>query len=339
MEQSDFDDNSDILNMTNLATLNKLLPIDTGLLYCKYYYDDEDSDEVIKMFIDITGEYIKEFEECEWMMPATKEAAIKKIENMIGVVGYPDNYDYPTIVPMSEGGTYFINYINIMKDNKATIIHECSEKEFVRTEMFMTPSTVNACYIPTLNSMNIPAGIITWPMYDKNASYAANLGSIGAVIAHEIGHAFDANGAQYDENGCMNNWWSEEDQKLFKEKQEEFIEYYKNFEVVDGVVQDSSNTITENMADMAGIECVMSILSDDKEGQKEALLSFARMWAELGTETSLTNEDSLDDVHSSNQVRVNACVASQDCFYELFDIAEDDPMYVAPEDRLKLWIN
>ena len=159
----------------------------------------------------------------------------------------------------------------------------------------------------------------------------------GAVIAHEIGHAFDANGAQYDENGVLNNWWTEEDAAIFQEKQQEFVDYYSRFEVIDGVTQDSLVTITENMADVAGIQCVFDIIGDDREAQKEALESFATMWAQIGTSNYLTSEQLLQDVHSSNQVRVNACVTTIDAFYEIYDIQEGDPMYVAPEDRLKLW--
>jgi putative endopeptidase len=107
--------------------------------------------------------------------------------------------------------------------------------------------------------------------------------------------------------------------------------------VTDDVTQDPSVTITENMADIAGIECVMNILKGDKEAQKEALLSFARMWAQLGTESVLANSEVLSNEHSANQVRVNACVGSIDEFYDIFNITEDDPMYVAPENRLKLW--
>ena len=203
--------------------------------------------------------------------------------------------------------------------------------------MFESADIVNAFYIPVTNSMNIFAGILNKPVYDKDASYAANLGAIGMVIGHEIGHAFDNSGAQYDEIGRKINWWTEKDEAEFKKKQEHFVEYYSRFEVIDDVVQDSEITIGENMADFAGMQCVMDILEGDKEAQKEALESYARVWARLGTEKYVTDVRFLSDVHSAANVRVDAIVSSLDQFYELYDIQEGDEMYVAPENRLKLW--
>ncbi|MGN0180171.1 MAG: M13-type metalloendopeptidase, partial [Monoglobaceae bacterium] len=114
-------------------------------------------------------------------------------------------------------------------------------------------------------------------------------------------------------------------------------DYYKSFEVMEGVVQDSELTITENMADVAGIQCIFDIIGDNEEGRKAALEAYARMWARIGSAAVITSDYYMQDVHSSNQVRVNACVTTVDCFYDIYGVKEGDPMYVAPEDRLKLW--
>jgi putative endopeptidase len=168
---------------------------------------------------------------------------------------------------MSEGESLFSNTLNIKRQVLADLIRLNEEKKFVRTLMIVLPDTVNAFYMPTLNSVNIPAGILNVPIYDKDASI----------------------------------------------------------------------TIGENMADFAAMQVVMDIIGDDKEAQKECFESYARMWAQLGTVSYLTDSDILTDVHSSNVVRINAIVASFDQFYEIYGIEEDDPMYVAPEDRLRLW--
>ncbi|MGN0178598.1 MAG: M13-type metalloendopeptidase, partial [Monoglobaceae bacterium] len=215
-----------LLSDANLQQLGALLPNDIGLLYCENYYSDDISETVSDMVTDIWNAYIKRFENNSWMSEETKKNAIKKIENMVAVIGYPDNYEFPDIIPVEEGGTYFKNILNISKDNLKTNIRYCGEDEFIRTIMVMSPDTVNACYIPILNIMNIPAGFLGWPIYDENASYEANLGSIGAVIAHEIGHAFDAEGSKFDENGCLKDWWTEEDAKIFEQKKQEFVDYY-----------------------------------------------------------------------------------------------------------------
>ena len=326
-----------ILSAVNLNQLRNLLPDDIGFVYTKYYYDDETSEVIANMIQQIADAYAERFKNNSWMDEATKENALKKLYNIVAVIGYPDNYNFPTIVPMSEGGSLFSNTLNIKRQGLADLIRQNEDKEFVRTLMIMPPDTVNACYIPVLNSVNIPAGILNKPIYDKDASYAANLGSIGMVLAHEIGHAFDKSGAMYDENGCINNWWTDKDYEEFQKIQDEFIDYYNKFEVVDDVVQDASITIGENMADFAAMQVVMDIIGDDKEAQKECFESYARMWAQLGTVSYLTDSDILSDVHSSNVVRINAIVASFDQFYEIYGIEEGDPMYVAPEDRLRLW--
>ena len=330
-----FDDG--ILSAVNLNQLNELLPNDVGLVYAKYYYDDEVSYKLIEMIQNIGDAYLERFQNNTWMAEETKANAIKKLENMIAVVAYPDNYTYPEIIPMSEGGTLFSNTLSIKRHAVSELIRCNEDKTFIRTVMYMSPDMVNACYIPWMNTMNIPAGILNAPFYDKDASYAANLGSIGMIIAHEIGHAFDKDGAMYDENGCLKNWWTDEDYEEFEKIQENFINYYNQFEVVDGVVQDANVTITENMADIAAMQIIMDIIGDDKQAQKECLEAYANMWAQLGTVSYLTDSTLLSDVHASNVVRVNAVVATLDQFYEIYGIEDGDAMYIAPENRLKLW--
>ncbi|MBR5479173.1 MAG: S-layer homology domain-containing protein [Clostridia bacterium] len=326
-----------LLSAVNLNQLRDLLPDDIGLVYAKYYYDDETTEVISGMIQQISDAYKERFKNNKWMDAKTKENAIKKIDNMVSVIGYPKNYNFPTIVPMSEGGSLFSNTLNIRRQLLADLIRCNEDKEFIRTLMFIPADMVNACYIPIYNSINITAAILNKPIYDKYASYATNLGSVGMILAHEIGHAFDKDGAMYDENGCLKDWWTDKDYDEFQKIQDEFIDYYNKFEVVDGVVQDASITISENMADFAAMQIVMDIVGDDKKAQQECLESYARMWAQLGTVSYLTDSSILSDVHSSNVVRINAVVASFDAFYEIYGIEEGDAMYVPPEKRLRLW--
>lgn len=326
-----------LLSTVNLNQLTTLMPDEIGFLYAKHYYDDEISYEIVDMIQEIGEAYAERFENNEWMTEETKENALKKLYKIIAVIGYPDNYTFPEITPVSEGGSLFSNTLSIKRHDVAELIRANEDKEFMRTWMYMAPDEVNACYIPVLNTVNIPCGILNAPFYDKDASYAANLGSIGMILAHEIGHAFDKGGATRDENGCLNNWWTEEDEAEFKKIQDRFVDYYNRFEVVDGVVQDANVTITENMADFAAMQIIMDIIGDDKQAQKECFEAYANMWAQLGTTSYLTDSYLMNDEHAAKVVRVNAIVASFDQFYEIYDIKEGDALYVAPEDRLKLW--
>lgn len=325
------------LNEYALLLLASCLPGDVGMIYVHHYYDDSTSDEIARMVTDIWNAYLARFEKNDWMSDATKQAAEEKIHSMIAVIGYPDNLEDPVITPESEGGTMLSNLQSIQLNKLKISIRDVAEKDYDRTMMAFSPDTVNANYDPGKNTINIYAGILNSPIYDPSRTYAQNLGAIGMVVAHEIGHAFDAQGAKFDANGCLRNWWTDEDLAAFQERQKSFIEYYRQFQIVEGVTQDSEVTITENMADVAGIQCVMDVVGDDPEAQKEALESFASMWAQLGTEKALTSKSLLADVHSGNQVRVNACVSTLDAFYRIYGVREGDPMYVAPESRLKLW--
>ncbi len=329
-------DEESVINTENLAKVKSYLPFDIGLIYCDYYYDDQISYDISDMVGEIWDEYKKVFENNTWMSEETKQNAIKKIENMVAVIGYPDNYEFPTIKSPEQGGTVFSNTVSVLKDNLNTKVRQCSENEFIREQMLAEPDMVNAFYAPNLNIICIMAGILHSPIYDPDADRAENLGAVGAIIGHEVGHAFDTLGSKYDENGCLKDWWTENDQAEYQKRVDNFVEYYKNFEVLQGVPQDSEKTIGENMADFAGLRCVLNILEGDPEGQKKALESYARIWADLGTETTKM-QILAADVHSSHNVRVDAVVASMDEFYELYDIKEGDKMYVAPEKRLRLW--
>lgn len=337
LSESIGEDKDDILSQQNLMYLTQYLPTDIGMMYCNNYYSQETTKDVQKMVNDILAAYRARFEKNTWMSEETKKNAIKKLDNMAVNIGYTEVSSSPVILSPENGGTYFNNMVRIQGHQIKEYAEYTKDSESIRHTMLMAPDTVNAYYMPMFNSITIIAAILNSPAYDKDRSYAENLGAIGAVIGHEIGHAFDNNGSRYDEIGRMQDWWTAEDASKYEGKVKSFEEYYKNFEVVDGVVQDSEITIGENMADFAGMQCVMDILGGDKEAQKAALESYAGLWARLGTEKSVTNKSLLNDVHSANNVRVDAVVASLDAYYNLYDVSEDDAMYVAPENRLNLW--
>ena len=171
---------------------------------------------------------------------------------------------------------------------------------------------------------------------DKNADEAENLGAIGTIIGHEITHAFDTNGAGYDENGNYRNWWTEEDLAQFMARAQKVKDYYNGIEIENGLFQNGDQTVTENIADMGGMACVLEILGDDKQAQRKAFESNAKIWA---TNQIDQYRDYLlmVDVHSLNKVRVNAVLPLFDQFYDVYEITKNDAMYVAPEDRIQIW--
>ena len=200
----------------------------------------------------------------------------------------------------------------------------------------MTPQTVNACYSPQANDITFPAAILQAPFYDKDADHATNLGGIGTIIGHEITHAFDTNGATYDENGNYSNWWTKEDLVQFTARAENVKKYFNGIEVTNGIFQNGDLTITENIADMGAMACVLQIVGDDKQAQRKVFESNATIWA--ANQTDQYRDFLLTmDVHSLNKVRVNAVLPLFDQFYDVYGVTKKDAMYVAPEDRVQIW--
>ena len=201
----------------------------------------------------------------------------------------------------------------------------------------MYPFTVNACYSPQQNDITFPAAILQAPMYDVNASYEQNLGGIGYVIAHEITHAFDNNGAKFDENGNAADWWTEEDYAAFQQLCQEMIDFYDGEEGVPGIPMNGTLTLSENVADQGAAACITEIVAGLENPDFETLYkSMANSWAATASR-EYCQYAAQADVHSTEKLRVNRVVVNCDEFYETFDIQEGDGMWVAPEDRVRIW--
>ncbi len=326
-----------ILSDKNINVIRQLLPNDLGSIYCDYYYDDSAADDVRAMVGDILGEYSSIINANAWLSDQAKQTALKKIENMKAVIGRFENGSYPVIIPPEEGGTYFNNSMRINGGAFNTVKRECDEDDFSAVLAQIPPDTTDAAYIYDINSIFVCAGLLQEGMYDPSASRARNLGTVGAFAAHEISHAFDITGAEYDEKGNTKSWWTDGDLEEYSKRVENFIEYYDKFSLAEGVEQNGEEAVSENMADFAGLRCVLNILKDDPDGQREAVEAWAEALAKLGTENFVTDSRLIPDIRSESSVRVDAVIASMDEFYQIYNISEDDPMYVPPEQRLKLW--
>lgn len=312
-----------------------------GLLYTENYCSKEAKEEVTQMVYDIIAEYKNIIGSQQWMSDTTKQAAIAKLDTLQVKVGYPDDFTYylsleAPITSKNDGGSLTSNAIAM---NQMYHAYELSllGKPVDKTKWIATPQTINAFYDPSNNGISILAGIMQAPFYDANASEATNLGAIGVVIGHEISHAFDSSGSQYDANGNYNPWWTEEEYITYTDMCQNIIDYYDVFPSVEtGSTVDGALTITENIADLGGMYAVTQIIGHDKDALQEAFVSYANMWAEKMT-YEYASMLLMMDVHSPGRARVNAVLSSMDAFYEAFDIQEGDGMYVAPGDRVGIW--
>jgi len=295
-------------------------------------------EESIKSFESIINDIIKQYkikiQNNSWLSPTTKQKALLKLENMKVNVGYPENWE-----------NYSKDYIitnNLLDNiiNMNNVMLDYSNNAIKNNESFwmMSALTVNAYYNPQDNSINFPIALLEYELYDIENSYYKNLGSLGSIIAHEITHAFDNNGALFDEKGNLNDWWTEQDYKKFEELQEQVINYYNQYKV-NGKSVNGKQTVSENIADLGAVSCIVDIAKSkgaSDEDLKELFTAYANVWASKSTE-EYTKLLLIMDTHSPDKVRVNAVLSSIDEFYRLYNIIEDDQMYKSKDERINVW--
>ncbi|OXM15751.1 M13-type metalloendopeptidase [Paenibacillus herberti] len=307
-----------------------------GNYYGKTYLGAEAKQDVTDMVKNLIGVYKNKLLKNDWMSDKTKKEAIKKLDNMNMLVGYPDKLDdiYP-LLKVDENKTLYENNLviqtMILKSSFAKI-----DQSVNRNEWMMSPNTVNASYLALTNTVTIPAAFLRAPIYDKNQSASQNYGSIGAIIGHEISHGFDTNGAKYDEVGNLRRWWTEEDYKNFEKKSKAIIEQYNGVEYL-GRKINGQMTVSENIGDIGGL---MGALEAAKQLPDANLQEFYQSWATAWRQKARPEYEQLFSIisrHSPNKVRVNTVIANTDEFYSTFGVKKGDAMYIAPEDRVSVW--
>ncbi|MFA9380559.1 MAG: M13-type metalloendopeptidase, partial [Acetanaerobacterium sp.] len=200
----------------------------------------------------------------------------------------------------------------------------------------MYSHTVNAYYSLSNNEIVFPAAILQAPFYDADAPIEENLGGIGSIIAHELSHAFDNNGALFDENGNYANWWTDADLTAYENKTYALVTQFDEIELASGEYINGELTLGENIADLGGLSCVVQVAKDQGGDLDTLFRAYARAWRCKST-PEYTSYLLKTDTHSPNKYRVNQVLRNIDEFYEVYGIQEDDGMYLAPEDRVRIW--
>lgn len=319
-----------------------ILPMEIGEEYIARYFSSDSKKEIELLADEIVKTFEKRLMNLTWLGDETKKYAIEKLESISVRIGYPDyltdykNNDF-NVKSIDDGGSlmeYILSYNKLSSENDAYIINR--DIPVNKENWTMSPQTVNAYYDRASNCIVIPAGILQAPYYSPNASHEANLGGIGSVIAHEITHAFDNVGSQFDKNGNLNDWWTAEDFAAFNEICEKFVLEYDKIEIFDGYYVNGKMTLSENIADIGAMACILDIAGKDNPNLSELFTSYARTYRSV-----LTDEYSkmllLTDEHSPNIVRVNMVLSNFEEFLSLYNIKNGDKMYKAPNDRLAIW--
>lgn len=310
-----------------------------GLYYGHKYFGEAAKADVHQMVEKMIGVYKRCLQTNTWLSAATREKAVVKLDNLGIQVGYPDKleavYTKFKTHTAAEGGSVLSNVLNFGQIARQDMFAKWGQATD-RTRWEMSADTVNAYYHPFMNIIVFPAAILQAPFYSLEQSSSANYGGIGAVIAHEISHAFDNNGALFDEFGNLHNWWTEADSAHFKELAKSMISEFDGLEFA-GAKVNGTLTVSENIADAGGLSCAEEAAKSEDDVDLSAFFTnWAMVWRMKATKQYMQLLLSID-VHAPAKLRANVQPKNLDDFYTTFDIQPDDPMYLAPNQRVKIW--
>ena len=309
-----------------------------SVYYGRKYFGEEAKTDVTGMIDKIKNVYRGRLQQNDWLTEDTRNKAIEKLDKMKVFVGYQEDVDPGTKeLHLDPNKSFFELSEDIAQFGKRYTIDHFDDP-IDKNKWSGSAFDINAYYNPESNSINFPAGILQAPFYDKNQSVEKNYGGIGVVIGHEITHAFDSNGADYDENGDMHNWWTKADTKAFDKRIKAFEDQWNGLEIY-GTKVNGKLTVTENVADAGGLSSTLQVLKTDvtKPNLKDYFENYANIWKQKAS-LQYNKYTMVQDVHAPNELRVNQQLKNLPEFYEAYpQIKEGDAMYLAPSKRISLW--
>ena len=321
-----------------------------GKLYVEKMFPAAAKDKAYKMIRNVMRAYELRINNLSWMSPETKIKAVEKLNSLTIKIGYPDKWkDYSalSVKSIEDGGSYFGNLKNVSEWNWKKDLDKLG-KPVDKSEWGMSPQTVNAYYNPSYNEIVFPAAILQPPFYNYQADEAVNYGGIGAVIGHEISHGFDDQGATFDAEGNLKDWWTADDLSKFTALGNALADQYSALEPLPGIKVDGKFTLGENIGDLGGINAAYDglqlYLKENKDPglidgytpEQRLFISWATIWRSKMRDEALKNQVKTDP-HSPGMYRAYVPLLNLDTFYSAFDIKKGDGMYVEPEKRVKIW--
>jgi putative endopeptidase len=316
-----------------------------GELYVKKYFSEDAKKRMLTLVNNLQKAYAKRIDKLEWMSQATKQKAKEKLAAMTKKIGYPDKWrDYSNV--QVARNTYFENMVSASKDAYQFQLAKLG-KPVDKSEWFTTVPTVTAYNNPTANEIVFPAGILQPPYFDNNADDALNYGGIGMVIGHEITHTFDDQGAQYDKDGNLKNWWTKEDYAQFKSRIQQVINLYSTYTVLGDLHINGAMTVGENTADIAGLAVAYDAFKMTEQGKgnvkidgytpdQRFFISLAKIWRVKMKDEFLRLWIN-NNPHSPPNWRVNGPLMNTTPFYEAFNLKPGDKMFLPKKDRITIW--
>ncbi len=327
-----------------LDAVNEYLGDAVGKLYVEKYFPPAAKAEVEAMVGNIKNAFAARVKAIDWLAPATKSEALKKVETIAVGVGYPEHWrDYGKIEIVPDNA-----YGDTIAAEKGEYAHQLGKigGPIDKREWWMTPQTVNAVNLPVQNALNFPAAILQPPFFDAAADPAYNYGAIGAVIGHEISHSFDNNGALFDSTGALRNWWTKEDLAHFEQQGAALAKQYDQYKPFPDLAVNGKLTLGENIADVAGLQAAYDAyraslggkeapVIDGFTGDQRFFIAYAQTWATKTRDEALRARIATDG-HAPGQYRA-LTVRNLDAWYKAFDVKPTDKLYLAPDKRVRVW--
>lgn len=357
-----------------VSLVNGICGEDVGREYVKRHFPESSKQRMEQLVGNLIDAYRVSISNSAWLGEETKQKALEKLSKFVPKIGYTNHWrDYSALDVHENAG--------FAENMRAANLYETGYqlakvgKSVDKDEWLMNPQTVNAYYEPTMNVIVFPAAILQPPFFDPNAEDAANYGGIGAVIGHEIGHGFDDQGAQYDGDGKLNDWWTEEDKANFEQLTQKLIDQYDAFvptQLAEKYADDPAQaphvngalTIGENIGDLSGVNIALKayafaldeVAGREKNGSMEAIeaslaeapeidgftglqrffLSYASIWRTKNRD-ELAEQYLQIDPHSPAECRTNGIARNVDLFYKAFDVKPEDGMWLDPDQRVRIW--
>lgn len=335
-----------------LGAVEGVLGEGIGELYVAEYFPQSSKDYVEGLVENLRNALGKHIIHLSWMSDDTKLQALKKLNATTVKIGYPDKWKDYSNLDIDPAFSYWENMHNAEMWSRGEYLAKWG-KPVDRTEWDMTPQTINAYANALNNEIVFPAGILQAPFYDPEASDAENYGGIGVVIGHELTHGFDDQGRQFDSQGNMVNWWTDEDAAEFKTLTEGLVDQYSAIEVLPGLYANGRYTLGENIADQGGLRIAMTAFLDSQKKKgvdvksEEAkidgfdpmqvfYLNFANVWANNIRDEEIRSL-TIGDVHSLAKNRVNVAIRNLDTFFTTFGITDGDDMFRPQSERVVIW--
>lgn len=319
-----------------------------GRLYVERHFPPLAKARMDELVANLREAYRVSINSLAWMTPQTREKALAKLDKFTPKIGYPAKWrDYSALV--IDRNDLYGNYLRghaVEYDRDLAKLGGPVDRD----EWFMTPQTVNAYYNPGMNEIVFPAAILQPPFFDADADDAANYGGIGAVIGHEIGHGFDDQGAKYDGDGNLVDWWTDDDRAEFGTRTKALIEQYDQFvprALSNGHHVNGAFTVGENIGDLGGLSIALlayqlslggepSPVIDGLTGEQRVFFGWAQVWRTKSRDAEAIRRLAIDP-HSPPEFRCNGVVRNLDAFYEAFDVGPSDALYLDPEQRVRIW--